>query len=152
MTEALDCSVQCPLVTDCSRIAIRENELCTVNRGNEIRFPVWGNGLIMFFITIYFYLFVPPRIFHSLGDVTTTVKGWQFWPMLSTYDHWAVRVFLACYIDCDTVHSFYIMIIPEYPWHSHLLTSVWQWICHYLYLRLRTIAAGIRTPNLPLAG
>ena len=27
---------------------------------------------------------------------------------------------------------------------------VWQWSCHYLFLRLRSVAAGIRTPNLLL--
>ena len=36
-------------------------------------------------------------------------------------------------------------------WHLHLLQSVWQWSCHYLFLRLRSVAAGIRTPNLLLA-
>ena len=40
----------------------------------------------------------------------------------------------------------------EYPWHSHLLPNIWQWSCHYLFLRHRFFAAGIRTPNLPLAG
>ena len=32
------------------------------------------------------------RIFHSYGDVTITGKGLQFWPMLGTYGHWAMRV------------------------------------------------------------
>ena len=39
------------------------------------------------------------------------------------------------------------MIIFDDPWHSHLLTSVW----HYLFERPRSVAAGIRTPNIPLA-
>ena len=44
------------------------------------------------------------------------------------------------------------MVISEDPWHPHLLPSVWQWSYHYLFLRLtyRSIAAGARTPNLPL--
>ena len=29
--------------------------------------------------------------------------------------------------------------------------SVWQWLCDYLFLRLRSTAAEIRTPNLPHA-
>ena len=32
-----------------------------------------------------------------------------------------------------------------------LTPIVEQWSCHYLFLRLRTVAAGIRTPNFPLA-
>ena len=34
----------------------------------------------------------------------------------------------------------------ENPWHSYLLLSVKQWNCHYLFLRLRSVASGIRTP------
>ena len=37
-----------------------------------------------------------------------------------------------------------IMVIFEGPWHSHLLPSVWQWSCHYLFLRLGSVAAGNR--------
>ena len=33
-----------------------------------------------------------------------------------------------------------------------VLPSVWQWSCKYLFLRLRSVANGIRTSNLPLAG
>ena len=44
------------------------------------------------------------------------------------------------------------MVISEDPWHSHLFPSVWQRSCHYLFLRLRTVAPGILTPNLPLLG
>ena len=55
---------------------------------------------------------------------------------------------LACHTYCDTWHPF-IMVISEDSWYSHLLPSVWQLSCHYLFLRLRSVTAGIRTPNLP---
>ena len=58
---------------------------------------------------------------------------------------------IAWHTYCDTGHLF-IMVISEDPWHSHLLPSVWRWSCHYLSLWLRSVAAGIRTPKLPLAG
>ena len=32
-----------------------------------------------------------------------------------------------------------------------VLPSVWQWSCHYLFLRLRPVAVGNRTSNLLLA-
>ena len=54
---------------------------------------------------------------------------------------------LACKTYCDTGHPF-IMVISEDPRHSHLLPSVWYWSWHYLFLRLRSVAAGIRIPNL----
>ena len=55
-------------------------------------------------------------------------------------------VYLTC---CDRGHPFiFRMVISEDPWHSHLLPSVWQWKCHNLFVQLRTVTAGIRTPNL----
>ena len=39
-----------------------------------------------------------------------------------------------------------IMVISEDPWHKHLFPSVWQWSCHYLFLRLRSVATGDRSP------
>ena len=58
---------------------------------------------------------------------------------------------LACHTYCDMGHPF-TMVISKDPWHSHLLQSVYQWSCHYLYLRLRSVATGIQTPNLALEG
>ena len=52
---------------------------------------------------------------------------------------------------CNKGYSFK-MVISEDPWHSHPLPSVWQWNCHYLFLRLRSVATVIRPPNLLLAG
>ena len=91
------------------------------------------------------------KIFHSYGDVIIGVEG----PQNLTYvrHSWPLSCegSLACHAYCDTGHLF-IMDISEDPWHSHLLPSVWQWSCHYLFLRLRSVAAGIWTLNLPLAG
>ena len=62
------------------------------------------------------------------------------WPMSSEGS-------LTCHTHCDTGLSF-IMVISEDPWHSHLLPSVWQWSCHYLLLRLRSVRPGIE-PRSP---
>ena len=40
---------------------------------------------------------------------------------------------LTCHTCCDTGLPF-IMVISEDPRHSHLLPSVWQCSCHYLFL------------------
>ena len=53
---------------------------------------------------------------------------------------------LTCHALCDTDLPF-IMVIFEDPWHSHLLPSVWQWSCHYLFLRQRD-----RTPIFRMRG
>ena len=107
---------------------------------------------------VCFYFFVwgfssHSKIFHSYGDVTITGKGLQIltyirhsWPLCSEGS-------LEWYTYCYTGHPL-IMVISEDPWHSHPLPSVWQRSCHYMYLflRLRFVAAGIRTPNLLFAG
>ena len=90
------------------------------------------------------------RIFHSYGDVTIAGEGLQIWTYARHSWPLSSEGSLACHTCCGTGHLI-IMVISKDPWHSHLLPSVWQWSCHYMFLRLRSVAAGIRTPNLPLA-
>ena len=104
---------------------------------------------VQWFCLVWFVSFefiVPSRIFHSNGDVIITGEGLRIltyarhsWPLSSDGS-------LACHTYCDTGHPL-IMVISEDPWHLHLLPSVQQWSCHYLFLRLRSVAAWIRTPN-----
>ena len=91
------------------------------------------------------------RIFHSYGDVNITGEWLQIltharylWPFSSEGS-------LTCHTYCDTGHPS-IMVISEDPWHSHLLPSGRQCSCHFLFLRLMSVGAGIRSPNLPRAG
>ena len=52
----------------------------------------------------------------------------------------------ACHTYCDTGHPFLRTR------DTHTCTYYWafsQWGCHYLFLWLRSIPAGIRTSNLP---
>ena len=90
------------------------------------------------------------RIVHSYGDATTTNERLQIltyarhvWPLSSEGS-------LACHTHCDNGHPF-ILVISEDPWHSHLLPSVWQWICHSMFLQQMSVAAGIWTPSFPYA-
>ena len=57
----------------------------------------------------------------------------------------------TCHTHCDTGLHF-IMVIFKDPWHSHLLTSVWQWSCHQLFLWLRSVTTGDRTPISRMQG
>ena len=84
------------------------------------------------------------RIFNSYGDVTIAGEGLQIltyaqhlWPLSSEGS-------LTCHTHCDAGLPF-IMVISEDPWHSHLMPSVWQWSCHYLFLQLRSVMS----PDLP---
>ena len=88
------------------------------------------------------------RIFNSYGNVTITSEGAQIltfarhaWPL-------SFEGSLACHTYFDTGHPF-IMNTSEDPLHSHLLPSVWQWSCHYLFLRRRSVVPGVQTTNLP---
>ena len=58
---------------------------------------------------------------------------------------------LTCHTHCDTGLPF-IMVFSEDPLHSHLLLNVWQWNSHYLFLRLRSVATGDRTPMSRMRG
>ena len=91
------------------------------------------------------------RIFPFFGDVTIAGEELQIltyarhlWPLSSEGS-------LACQTYCDTGQPF-IMVISQDSWQSHIMPSVWQCNCHYLFLRRKSVAARIRTPNLPLAG
>ena len=71
----------------------------------------------------------------DLCSVLITIKQWGFTSVQN--------IFLY-------VWHLFIMVISEDPSHAHLLPNVSQWSCHYLFLRRRSVAAGFRTPNLPL--
>ena len=83
------------------------------------------------------------------------LKGYKFWSMLGVYGHWAVRVLKHAtharhtYYDTDLP---FLIDIFEVPWHTHLLPRVWQWSCHYLLLRLVSVAIGDRTPISSMRG
>ena len=98
-----------------------------------------------------FGVFRPCReFFNHMETSPWPVKGCKFWPMLGTHGHWQWG-FLSLSHLLWHGHPF-IMVISEDPWHSPLLSSLWQWSCHHLFLWVRSFAAGIRKPNLPLAG
>ena len=78
-------------------------------------------------------------------------------------NHWRWRAanfdlcrhsWLLSSVGSATCHTYYdtglpfIMVISEDPWHSHLLPSVWQWSCHNLILRLRSVVNGVE-PRSP---
>ena len=91
------------------------------------------------------------RIFHSYGGVTIAGEGLQIltyarhsWPLSSEGS-------LTCHTHCNTGLLF-ILVISKDPRHSHLLPSVWQWSCRYLFLRLRSVATGNRTPISRMRG
>ena len=77
------------------------------------------------------YLRPTREFFTHMETSPLPVKGCKFWHMLSTHGHWAVRFLNS--VPHLLWHQFR-MVIFEDPWHSHLLPSVWQWSCHYLFL------------------
>ena len=104
-------------------------------------------------IKMMLYLFVWLVFFVPFDNFSFTIAGEGL--QILTYDRhsWPLSSeegSLACHTYCDTGEPF-IMVIPESPWHLHLLPSVCQWNCLSIFLRLKSVAAGIRTPNLPHA-
>ena len=130
-------------------------ELDTTNTANIYNFHFHHKANFLMFcpylvcLLVCFRVFFSShlRIFYSYEDVTIVGEGlqiftnaWHSWSLSSESN-------FACHIFCDTVHPF-IISISEDPWHSHLLPSFWLWSCHYLFLRLRSVAARIRTLNI----
>ena len=106
---------------------------CLISRGKCSAFPVLNVSRVARLVELGMFvymlgLFRPTRAFFTYLETSPLpVKDCKFWPILGTYGHWVVRV-----LKCDTGHLF-IMVISEDPWHSHLMPSVWQWSCHYLF-------------------
>ena len=90
------------------------------------------------------------EFFNHIETTLLPVKGRNIYlcSALISIEQWR---FFSVPTYCDTRHAF-IMVITEDPWHLNLLPSVLQSSCHYLFLRLRSVAARIRTPNVSLAG
>ena len=87
---------------------------------------------LLLFVRLFKVFSSHSRMFHSYGDVTIAGEvlkimtyARHLWPLSSEGS-------LACHTYCDTEHPF-IMVISEDAWHSHLLPSVWQWSCQYLF-------------------
>ena len=109
------------------------------------------------FLCFCLEIFVQSRIFHSFGDVTIAGEELQIltyarhlWPLCSE----------GSLIYCSVSHKStvtrpghtFIMVISEDLWHSYIMPIVWQWSCHYLFLRIRSVATWIRTPNPSACG
>ena len=83
------------------------------------------------FVCLFVGFFRPTwRILHSYGDVTFTGEGLQILTYARHSGPLGSEGSLACHTYCDTGHPFK-MVISEDPWHSHLLSSVWQLSCFY---------------------
>ena len=92
-------------------------------------FPIISPWLRMFFYVCLSGVFRPTQEFFTHLEMSPLpLNGCKFWPMLSTYGHWAVRVLKRA---TSTVRGhLFIMVISEDPWHPHLMPSVLQWSCH----------------------
>ena len=101
-------------------------------------------------VCLYFWTFSShTRIFHLFRDVTIAGEGLQ----ILTYARHLLPFNSKGRVPHLLWHGHpFIMVLSEDLRHSHLMLSVWQWSNRYLFSRLRSVAAGIRTSNLPLAG
>ena len=108
-------------------------------------------NLDMFFVWFFISLSSHSRTFHSYGDVTITGEGLQILTYARHSWQLSSEGSLTCHSHCDTGLPF-IMVISEDPLHSHLLPSVWQWSCRYLFWRLRSVVTGDRTPISRMLG
>ena len=101
------------------------------------------NSYIVKMILFFSYLILPSWAYiSSFGDVTITGEGFQILTYTRHYDHWAVMV-LQCATPTVTRDIQLLWSYTTTPVAYRL-----AWSCHYLFKRLRSVAAGIRTPNV----
>ena len=110
-----------------------------------------GGGIISCILCLFVWFFPTREFFTYMQTSPLPVKGCKLltyarhsWPLSS-------EGALTCHTHCDTGLPF-IMVFSEDPLHSHLLLNVWQWNSHYLFLRLRSVATGDRTPMSRMRG
>ena len=99
-----------------------------------------------------FGVFRPSRGFFTHMETSPLLlKSSKFLPILITHIHIEQWEFFS--VPHLLRHGTSVYNVPlRYPWHSRLLSSVWQrsW-CRNLFQRLRYVTTGIRTLNLPNA-
>ena len=107
----------------------------------------YPNILYMFVILVCLGVFVPletfSRIWRRHHD-RWRVANFDLCSALIAFDQWG-------YTYCDTRHPF-VMVISKDPWHSHLLSCVWQWSCPYLFNELDLSRLGLEHPTFCLRG
>ena len=101
-------------------------------------FFFWGGGWFSSHSRFFFHMETSPL----------PVKGCKVWPRLRVIEQWGFSSVPYLLWHGASVYKGHL----RGPVTLNLLPSVWQWNCRYLLLRLRSVAAGIRTPNLPLVG
>ena len=98
-----------------------------------------------FFLFVCLWVYVPLENSSFIWRQKLQMKGFQCWPILGILDYWAVSQFLT---------------VPHLLWHcfcvynGHLRGSVtlasvpndWNWNCHDLCKRLRSVATAVRIP------
>ena len=99
------------------------------------------------FVFVCFGFIVP------LENFSLTWRSHHYWwstanvlPMLGTHGQWAVRVLYRVTPTGASVENGHLWG----PVTLTLMPSFWQWNCQYLFLRLRSVAAGLEHPTFRL--
>ena len=88
------------------------------------------------------------RIFHSYGEVTITNEGLQNLDLCSAL--MAIQQWGRVCVPLAPTVTRSICLYRSSPRtrDTHTFVERWQRDCHYLFLRLMSVAARIRTPNI----
>ena len=102
--------------------------------GNWFINPAWIrlNEFLYPLTAILWLKFVCLEFFAHLETSSLPVKGWKTLTYVRHLWLLSSESSLACHTYCDTRHPL-ITVISDYTWHSHLIPSIWQRSCHYLF-------------------
>ena len=84
------------------------------------------------------------EIFHSWGDGRHRAANLDLCSTLMAIEQWGIFNVPQLLWHGPTLYNGHI---SEDPWHSHLMTRVWQWSCHY---RRKFVPTVIEANALPL--
>ena len=127
-----------------------ENEKQTIYFLSHQRSQYMCQTQYMFYIRFFVGFRLTEGFFTHVSDVTITGEGLQILTFTRHVCPSSSEGSLACHIYCETGHPF-IMVISE-PWHSHLLPSIWQLSCPYLFLNLSLSRLGFDHTTFRMRG
>ena len=116
-------------------------------------FPMYIKSILMFWINVFVCLFACLEFIVPLENFSFIRRRHHCRWRTANFDLCSALMAIEQWGFFNVPHALpLIMVISEDPWHSHLLSSVWQWDCHYLFLRLRSVPTGDWNPICRIRG
>ena len=97
------------------------------------------------------YLFDCFQFFSPIREFSIIWRRHDYWWRASNFNLYSALIaseqgVFSCMPHLLCQETSVYTVIFEDPWHSHQLSSIWQFSCNYLFYRIKTVATWDRTP------